>query len=157
MNIILLFFLLSVINVIFSTIKSIITIKGGKFSASLISAGYYAFYNIVLIYSVADFGIIEKCIITFGTNLVGVFLVKLFEEKIRKDQLWKIETTILSERQETIIKILEKTKIPYNYIENVGKYTIFNIYCKTQKESKTIKDILNYFGAKYFASETKIL
>lgn len=55
MNVLILFSLLTVVNVIFSTIKSIVTIKSGKTVASLISAGYYGYYNVVLIYTVADF------------------------------------------------------------------------------------------------------
>ena len=49
------FIVLSIINVIFSTIRSITTIKSGKTVASLISGGYFAFYNIMLIWTVADF------------------------------------------------------------------------------------------------------
>ena len=48
------FIILSIINVVFSTVRSITTIKSGKTVASLISGGYFAFYNIMLIYTVAD-------------------------------------------------------------------------------------------------------
>ena len=82
-NLILIFTALTIVNVVFSTIKSIITIKGGAFSASLISALYYGYYNIVLIYTVADFPLWQKVIVTFGCNLVGVFAVKYAEEKAR--------------------------------------------------------------------------
>ena len=49
------FIVLSIINVIFSTVRSITTIKGSTLVASLVSGGYFAFYNIMLIYTVADF------------------------------------------------------------------------------------------------------
>ena len=55
MNTLIIFSILTIFNVVLSTIKSIVTIKSGKTVASLISAGYYGFYNIVLIYTVADF------------------------------------------------------------------------------------------------------
>ena len=86
---------LSIVNVVFSTIRSIVTINGGKFVASLISGGYFAFYNIMMVYTVADFPMWQKCIITFVCNVVGVYLVKWGEEKARKDKLWKIEATVL--------------------------------------------------------------
>ena len=46
---VLLFIGLSIINVIFSTIRSLVTINGGIIAASLISGGYFSFYNIMLI------------------------------------------------------------------------------------------------------------
>ena len=75
-----LFICLSTVNVVFSTIRSIITIKGGKLLASLFSAGYFSFYNIMMIYTVMDFSMWHKCIITFVCNFVGVYLVKWGEE-----------------------------------------------------------------------------
>ena len=59
------FIILSIVNVIFSTIRSIVTINGSKIMASLISGGYFAFYNIMMIYTVADFPMWQKCVITF--------------------------------------------------------------------------------------------
>ena len=47
--------------------------------------------------------------------------------------------------------------IPHNYITGIGKYTVFNIYCETQKESKIAKEILDFHKAKYFVSESKTL
>lgn len=50
-------------------------------------------------------------------------------------------------------------KIPQYWedIENLGKYTLFNFYCATQKESAKVKAIVEQYEAKYFASESKIL
>ena len=109
MNIVLLFIILSVINVIFSTIRSITTIKSGKTIASLVSGGYFAFYNIMLIYTVMDFPMWEKCIITFICNVVGVFTVKLVEEKLQKDKMWKVEVTIPTRNTSTLDFELEKS------------------------------------------------
>ena len=94
MNMLILFSFLTIINVVFSTIKSIVTIKSGKTVAALISAGYYGYYNIVLIYTVADFPLWQKVVVTFLANLIGVWIVKWGEEKARKDKLWKVEATI---------------------------------------------------------------
>ena len=71
MKIIIIFTILSLINVIGSTARSLITIKSNKNVAAAVSAAYYAFYNIVLVYTVADFELWIKCVITFGCNLVG--------------------------------------------------------------------------------------
>ena len=151
------FFALSIINVIFSTIRSIITITGGKTVASLLSGGYFAFYNIMMIYTVADFPMWQKCVITFVCNVVGVWLVKWGEEKARKDKLWKVEATIYEPYKESLIDALNKADLPFNYIEGVGKYVLFNIYCPTQKESKAVKGLLDFHKAKYFVTESKSL
>ena len=157
MKFLIIFIILSFINVTFSTIRSILTIKGGKVIASLTSGGYFAFYNIMLIYTVADFPMWEKCIITFVCNVVSVYLVKHFEEKMRKDKLWKIETSVPVEKQEDMIKLLDTKDISYNYVKGVGDYTVFNIFSKTQEDSHNAREIIERFDVKYFVTESKIL
>ena len=151
------FIALSIINVVFSTIRSITTIKSGKTIASLISGGYFAFYNVMLIWTVADFPMWQKCLITFICNVVGVWVVKFFEERMKKDKLWKVETSVLNCYVNDVKTMLIKTNIPFNYIEGVGKYTIFNVFCSTQKQSTAVKEILKTYRAKYFVSESKTL
>ena len=151
------FIALSIINVIFSTVRSITTIKGSTLVASLVSGGYFAFYNIMLIYTVADFPMWQKCVITFFCNVFGVAIVKLIEAKMQKDKLWKVEATINKTNQNDVCEMLNKAKVPYNYIEGVGKYTIFNVFCATQNQSIAVKEILKAYNAKYFVSESKTL
>ena len=150
------FIILSIINVIFSTVRSIVTIKGNKVTASFISGGYFAFYNIMLLYTVADFPMWQKCIITFVCNVIGVFIVKFIEEKSRKDKLWKVQATIPRAEASRLINYLENSELSYNYID-INKYYLFNFYCPTQKESASVKELLENFHAKYFVSESKTL
>lgn len=152
MNLLVIFVLLSIVNVIFSTIKSIVTIKGGAFTASLISALYYGYYNVVLIYTVADFPLWQKVLITFLCNLIGVFIVKWGEAKARKDKLWRVEATVPRKYLEAVHMDLKD--IPHSYID-IEKYAIFNIYCATQAESAEVKKIINQYGAKYFVAESR--
>lgn len=156
MNLILVFIVLSVINVIFSTIRSITTIKSGKAVASLISGGYFAFYNIMLLYTVMDFPMWQKCLITFFCNVVGVFIVKWCEELSYKDKLWKVEITAAPSDAARLNEELTARGIPHNYI-NVQKYVIFNLYCATQKESAFAKELCEKYNVKYFVSESKTL
>jgi hypothetical protein len=158
MKIIFIFLVLQLVNVILSTIRSILTIKGGKLVASFINAGYFAFYTIVLIYTVADFPLWVKVAITFGTNLIGVFIVKLIEQKMRKDRLWKIEGTAdyNTVNTENLINELTCNDISFNYID-IEKYMIVNCYCETQTDSKIVKELFDRYNVKYFASETKIM
>ena len=151
---ILTFIVLSIINVVFSTIRSIVTVKGGKWTASILSGGYFAFYNVMMVWTVADFPMWQKCIITFVCNVVGVYLVKWGEEKARKDKLWKVEATIPNEHFDYVRNAL--AEIPHSYID-INKYKIFNVYCATQAESAKVKKVLDAFNAKYFVSESKTL
>jgi hypothetical protein len=155
-NFLTVFFTLSIINVVFATIKSLVTINGGKLTASLISGGYFAFYNIMMQYTVADFPMWQKCLITFVCNVIGVWLVKWGEEKSRKDKLWKVEATIPTEVAEKVKHDLKANDLTYNYID-IDKYFLFNVYCENQKQSATAKVILDYYNAKYFVSESKTL
>ena len=150
------FIILSIINVIFSTIRSIVTIKGNKVTASFISGGYFAFYNIMLLYTVADFPMWQKCVITFVCNVIGVFIVKFIEEKSRKDKLWKVEVTIPRVEASRLINYLENSELSYNYVD-INKYYLFNFYCPTQRQSAEVKKLLDNFDAKYFVSESKTL
>lgn len=156
MNTILLFALCTAVNVILSTIKSILTVKGGKFSASFINAITYGFYSYVIVLTSADgMPIWLKMAITAVCNFVGVYLVKWIEEKARKDRLWKVELTVPTKYTNTIDFDLHD--IPHSYIELSDKHTLFNFYCATQKESAKVKAIANQYEAKYFVAESKNL
>ena len=156
MNTILLFALCTAINVILSTIKSILTVKGGKFSASFINAITYGFYSYVIVLTSADgMPIWLKMAITAVCNFVGVYLVKWIEEKARKDKLWKVELTVPTKYTNTIDFDLHD--VPHSYIELSDKHTLFNFYCATQKESAKVKAIANQYEAKYFVAESKNL
>lgn len=157
MELLVTFIILSIINVVFSTIRTILTIKSGKNLASLVNGGYFAFYNIMLIYTVADFPMWEKCLITFICNLIGVWIVKYVEEKLRKDKLWKVEVTVPNEEVETLLADCLYMNIEhYNYWD-AYQYKVFNFYCATQKESAIVKQLLNNHKVKYFVTESKVL
>lgn len=156
MNTILLFALCTAVNVILSTIKSILTVKGGKLSASFINALTYGFYSYVIVLTSADgMPIWLKMAITAVCNFIGVYLVKWIEEKARKDKLWKVELTVPTKYTTTIDFDLHD--VPHSYIKLSDKHTLFNFYCATQKESAKVKSIANQYEAKYFVAESKNL
>ena len=157
MNLLITFIILNIANVIIQTVKSIATIKCGKTAAALVNALAYGLYTIVIVYTNADINLWVKVAVVAVANLIGVYVVKYFEEKKRKDQLWKIEFTVLGANTDNVNRLLELAKVPHNFIPNVGKYTMFNAYCATQKESESVKEIIKQYRAKYFASGTKIL
>lgn len=158
MNLFLIYFILSVVNVILQTVKSICTVKCGKVVASIVNAVAYGLYTVVLVYTNADFPLWEKVVACAVTNLIGVFVVKLVEEKVRKDRLWKIELTVRSTYSDDVVYFLESVNIPYNYtLDETNRYAIFNVYCATQKESASVRELVGKFHAKYFVTESKSL
>lgn len=152
------FVLLNIINVILQTVKSIATVKCGKWGASIMNAIAYALYTVVVVYMNADgLGILWKAVIIGVANLIGVYIVKYFEEKNCKDKLWKVEATANPITMGDICNELNEKNISYNCFRTSGEYRVFNIFCHTQAESRIVKEILNKYNAKYFVSESKIL
>lgn len=151
------FIILNILNVIIQTVKSIATVKCGKTAAAIINAVAYGLYTIVTVYMMCELELWLKALIVALANLVGVYVVKFLEEKARKDKLWKVEATVLRGWTKELHRALVVAEIPHNYLENVGKYTLFNIFCETQAQSTKAKHILDSFEAKYFVSESKNL
>lgn len=154
-NLLIVFIILNIFNVIIQTVKSIVTVKCGKTAAALTNAIAFGLYTVVTVYLMCDLALWLKALIVALCNLVGVYVVKLIEEKARKDRLWKVEATIPAKYTEAVH--IDLRTVPHSYIENIGNYTIFNFYCATQEDSKRVKDIINQYEAKYFVSESKNL
>lgn len=151
------FIILNILNVIIQTVKSIVTIKCGKGIASIVNAIAFGLYTVVTVYMMCELPLGTKAFIVAMCNLVGVYVVKYFEEKARKDKLWKVELTVKANATTDLHTNLKDLDIPHRYIENVGNHTLFNVYCATQKESALVRDIANRYNAKYFVMETKSL
>ena len=160
MKLLVLFIVMNIVNVVIQTIKSIATIKCGKVTAAIVNAVAYGLYTYIVVLTMCDLPLLAKCLIVAGANFVGVWVVKYFEEKARKDKLWKVECTIPAFNAPYLIRLMneEISTIPYNYID-IGKYYIFNFYCESQTQSKALKDLfeLENLKAKYFVSESKTL
>ena len=157
MKLLVLFVIMNVVNVVIQTIKSIATIKCGKVAAAIVNAVAYGLYTYIVVLTMCDLPLLAKCLIVAGANFVGVFVVKFFEEKARKDKLWKVEATVHQCYRDDLHYSLKNVDLPHNFIDNVGLYTVFNIYCATQEESVMAKTLLDRYKAKYFVSESKTL
>lgn len=159
MNIaILIFVICTLANVVISTIKSVMTIKGGKVSAALWNALSFGLYTyIVVLTATAPVSTLWKVIITAACNLVGVFCVKLVEEKMRKDRLWKVDMTIIDNgfTAAAMHGALNEANIPNHYF-SAGKHAVFSCFCNTQADTTKALDIGKIYNAKTFASETTL-
>ena len=156
MNAIIFFALMTVINVTLSTIRSLCTIKGGKWLSAITNAVCYGFYPlIVMLTAKGTVGIIVNMCITAIANFVCVWVIKLVEEKARKDKMWKVELAIPNNLVGNAIEELKNYKIPFNYIE-VGSWTMFNCYCMHQKDTDNAISLSKDLLGKYSAYESKI-
>ena len=158
MNLLIIFIALNIVNVILQTIKSIATVKCGKLGAALANAVAYGLYTIVIIYTVCDLPLWEKILIVASANFVGVYVVKIIEQKITKDKLWKVEMAIPYTNNSEYIHVLLKDvhNIENNY-NTLGKWHIFNCYCMTKEQTEECKKIVNQYNGKISAYESKSL
>lgn len=151
MNLLILFIILNIINVIVQTAKSIITVKGNKYVAAVVNAIAYGFYTVVVIYMLCDLPLFTKAFIVALCNLVGVFVVKFIEEKSRKTKLWKIELTIPTPYTRIVDQKL--VDVPHSYQVLSPKHCIFTFYCASEEETLKVKEIVDKYKARYFVTE----
>ena len=154
---IIIFTVCSLVNVILSTMKTILTVRSTKIVASVINAVTYGFYAIV-VKQLASLDLTVTVIVTIATNLIGVYLSMWLMDKMKKDCLWKISVTT---KNKSIAKKIENFDIEYTIspiqYKNETYYSI-EIFSKNQKDSSIIKNILNEYKVKYNVTEiTKTL
>lgn len=153
---VILFIGLQFINVVISTLRSILTIRATKAVAAVVSAISFTFYNgIVKLISGYEMWIV--LVVTFITNLIGVWLAEWIFEKGRKDKLWIFNTTYKGEKM-TALAICDAlhclnigSVMNETAVENL--YTI-QIYSYNQKESDLIMGIIKNYDMKYCIIET---
>lgn len=155
MKLLIIFIVLNVVNVIIQTVKSLATVKCGKTVAAIVNAAAYGLYTVVVVYMMCDLPLWAKALIVGLANLVGVYIVKLFEEKARKDKLWKVEATVKG--TDPYFEFYDKGISCNCLTTNRPNEFIINCFCETQKESAIVKEILSKYDAKYFVSESKNL
>lgn len=146
------FFLISLVNVILSSTKSICTVRYGRSVNVIANVIAYSFYTIV-VKQTASLPLEVTVISTAVANALGVWLSYAILDYIQKDKLWKVEVVVPSCHTETLRAELKS--IPHNYVE-LGPRTLFNFYCETKADtSKVIKHSKEYNG-KFFAVENKL-
>lgn len=158
MTLLILFIVLNAFNVVIQTVKSLCTVKCGKTIAAIVNALAYGLYTVVLVYMQCDLSTLAKALVVGGCNLVGVYIVKVVEEKLQKEKLWKVELTIKNDYQtlSELTSRLNIQNIPFNYsVTDNQKDAVFNIFCYTKAQSRKLKKSIEDLNAKYFITENK--
>lgn len=147
MQVILLFALLQFINVILSTIKSVLTVKSNRIVASVSSAIYFGFYTIIVIWTAADnMNMWIKVATTSATNLTGTYIAKYILDKAKKERLWDITAAVKSTVLDNVCSELNEHCLLHTRIEmNNPKYWLIHTYAKGKEESREIRRILDKY------------
>lgn len=153
---IIIFIVITLINVILSTAKSILTVKSSREVASLINAISYGFYAMV-VKQMATVSLEVVVIATVGCNLIGVYFSMWLLDKFKKDVFWKVTVIPENVHVKEIKNKLVENKLgfnEYNVNTKYGEQTVLDIFSQDRNSSKKIKEILNENGKmKYHVSE----
>ena len=149
-NVIIVFCICSLVNVILSTLKTLIMVNAGRGSAIIINAVCYGFYTLVD-KQLTSVDYITAVTVTILANVVGVWISYKIMDLFKKDRLWRITVTLKTvDEFAECIQQLAKYNIGYTPIENTNS---IDIYSYNQKESAIIKNILGNYDYKYFVQE----
>jgi hypothetical protein len=146
------FFLISLINVILSSIKSICTVRYGRSINVLTNVIAYSFY-VIVVKQTADLPLTITVISTAAANALGVWLSYVILDHVQKDKLWKVEVVVPKCFTDTLH--YELKRIPHNYAE-LGPKTLFNFYCETKEDTSEVIRHCRAYNGKFFAVENKL-
>lgn len=150
LKVIIIFCVCSLINVILSTLKTLIMVNAGEKMSILINAICYGFYSFV-VKQLGAVDYITAVVVTILANIVGVWISYRIMNLFKKDKLWRITATLKTKKEfEECIEKLTKYNIGYTPVKDTNS---IDIYSYNQKESTIIKNILNNYDYKYFVQE----
>ena len=150
MKILVVFFMCSLINVILSTMKTLLMVRAGRNSAIAINAICYGFYTLV-VKQLASVDYVTAVVVTVITNIIGVWLSYKVLDMFKKDKLWRITVHL---KKTTDVKSCCEKLDNYNIGYSVlGDSPNIDIYSYSQEQSEIIKSILRNYKYKYFIQE----
>lgn len=148
------FFIAQLVNVILSTIRSVVLIKGGKKLAIIFNVISYSLSALV---TALIAGVVKNVpivvMITAITNAIGVWAGLTIIDKVRKDQLWRISATVRTEFFKPLIKDLSNNNIAFiTYNTNWEERVPLDVFSHSRKESSLINSIFLKYRVKYTIS-----
>lgn len=146
------FFFISLINVILSSTKSICTVRYGRGINVVANVISYSFY-VLVVKQMANLPLEITVLSTACANALGVWLSYVILDHLQKDRIWKVEVIIPKVYTEKLH--YELKAITHNYIE-MGPKTLFNFYCETKEDTKTVLKHCQSCDGHFFAFENKL-
>ena len=153
------FVILNFVNVLINTARSLTTVKGGKWIASLMNALCYGYYTVIIVITATyEIPLALKIVAVAIVNFIGVFTIKFCEEKIQKEKMWIYNATakVCNSDLLKVVTLLKNAdiKLVYTCLVENELYTL-TIFANNSKESEMVKSILENYNIKYYAVETK--
>lgn len=146
------FFIISLVNVMLSSTKSICTVRYGRGINVITNVVAYSFYNVV-VKQTASLPLETTILATAIANALGVWLSYVILDRIQKDRIWKVEVIIPKVYTERIH--YELKTIAHHYIE-MGPKTLFSFCCETKADTKTVIKHCEACDGHFFAFESKL-
>lgn len=145
------FFLISLVNVILSSTKSICTVRYGRGVNVIANVIAYSFYTVV-VKQTASLPLEITVLSTAVANALGVWLSYVILDLIQKDRLWKIEVVVPNHCTDVLHTTLNY--ISHDYID-VGPKTLFNFYCSSKVETREVITQCKKYHGRFFAVENR--
>lgn len=149
------FVILNFVNVLINTARSLTTVKGGKWIASLMNALCYGYYTVIIVITALyEIPLPLKIVAVAFVNFVGVFCIKLGEEKIQKEKLWIYNAIGVDNVAVTVLGIaLKNENIKFTITEVAKHFNNIEIFSETMEQSEIITKHLDNLELKYYAVE----
>lgn len=149
------FVILNFINVLVNTARSLCTIKGGKWVASIMNAVCYGYYTVIIfITATYEIPLSLKIIAVAIVNFIGVFTIKFCEEKMRKEKLWIFKAVGINSMEcKVLVNHYRQNDIKCYYNKVADNFFNIEVYSETSADSEKIIKGLNNLELKYYAVE----
>lgn len=145
-----LFTILTILNVIIQTIKSLCTVKCSTRVSACVNAIAYGLYTFVIFYTTAEgMALWLKALITAIANLIGVFAAnKLFDKIFEREVRWKVEVSVPYSVASIFESDLKKQVLEWYKCGESASWTAYAVFCPDKDASRGLNSILPN-GAKY--------
>lgn len=151
---IIIFIIFQMINVILSTIKSVVTISASRWTASYVNTISYTFGAAVMkLITAQPFEVVIT--VTIITNLIGVYIGRLITDKRKPVKLWTITATLKEDVPADIEDSLKKRSIQYTLLSALNNRHLITIFAYTKAESALIKEILDAYNVPFAITENR--
>lgn len=149
-KILIVFSILTIINVILSTIKSLCIIRCSTLISAISNGITYFVYTFVIFYTTADgLGLWTKAAITAVANFFGIYIANfIFKKVFSQTTRWKVEVSIPVISVSQFERDMYNHKIEYYCCGYYAGWKSYALFSEDKRQSKIIKNILPE-GTKY--------
>lgn len=144
MEMILLFTVLTIVNVIIQTVKSLCTVRCSTLVSASVNAIAYGLYTFVIFFTTAGgMSLWLKAVITAVANFFGVYIANyLFSKLFAKEVRWKVEISVPKTEAEQFRRDLSANGLEYYNCGSFENWVALAVFCPDKKASECLKELL---------------